>query len=42
MIRLFTINWKFEISIQGAGNRNMKKWNKVTIMPLADNLKNII
>ncbi|KAG5886935.1 hypothetical protein JTB14_025014 [Gonioctena quinquepunctata] len=39
MIHLFTANWKFEISSQAASNLHLNKWNKVTIIPLASDLK---
>ncbi|KAF5287817.1 hypothetical protein FQA39_LY15678 [Lamprigera yunnana] len=32
-------NWKFDISNQAADDLNMSKWNKVTIVPLASDLK---
>ncbi|KAG5881740.1 hypothetical protein JTB14_037527 [Gonioctena quinquepunctata] len=39
MIHLFTANWKFETSSQAASNLHLNKWNKVTIIPLASDLK---
>lgn len=39
MIHLFNASWKFEISSQAGSDLNMKKWNKVTIVPLAEDLK---
>ncbi|KAJ8930016.1 hypothetical protein NQ314_017233 [Rhamnusium bicolor] len=39
MIHLFTANWRFEISSQAASNLHLNKWNKVTIVPLASDLK---
>lgn len=39
MIKLFNSNWQFEISSQAANNLNLNKWNKVTIVPLAQDLK---
>ncbi|XP_074033515.1 uncharacterized protein [Leptinotarsa decemlineata] len=38
MIHLFNASWKFEISSQAGSDLNMKKWNKVTIVPLAEDL----
>lgn len=31
--------WKFEISTVAAADLNVKKWNKLTILPLASDLK---
>lgn len=39
MIHLLESNWKFDISTQAANDLNMKKWNKITIVPLASDLK---
>lgn len=39
MIHLFNANWRFEISSQASNNLNLNKWNKVTIIPLANDLK---
>lgn len=39
MIRLFTANWKFEISNQAASSLNLNRWNKITIVPLSSDLK---
>ncbi|XP_044765392.1 uncharacterized protein LOC123321723 [Coccinella septempunctata] len=39
MIHLFTSSWRFEISSQAGTDFNMKKWNKITIVPLAEDLK---
>lgn len=39
MIFLFQTNWKFEISSQAGNDLNSKTWNKVTIVPLATDLK---
>ncbi|XP_074034197.1 uncharacterized protein [Leptinotarsa decemlineata] len=41
MIHLFTSNWRFEVSNQAANDLSIKKWNKVTIVPLADDLKKL-
>ncbi|XP_072383264.1 uncharacterized protein [Diabrotica undecimpunctata] len=38
-IHLFETNWSFEVSSQAANNLNLNKWNKVTIVPLANDLK---
>lgn len=39
MLHLFKSNWRFEISSHAASNLNLNKWNKVTIVPLAKDLK---
>jgi hypothetical protein len=39
LIHLFETNWKFDISSQAASNLNLKKWNKITVIPLASDLK---
>ncbi|KAL1492583.1 hypothetical protein ABEB36_010823 [Hypothenemus hampei] len=39
LIMLFTSNWRFEISTQANQNLNINKWNKVTAIPLASDLK---
>lgn len=39
LIHLFESNWKFEVSSQAANNLNLNKWNKVTVIPLASDLK---
>uniref|UniRef100_A0A8D8TJ13 Uncharacterized protein n=1 Tax=Cacopsylla melanoneura TaxID=428564 RepID=A0A8D8TJ13_9HEMI len=39
MTHLITTNWQFDISSQAATNLQTKKWNKVTIIPLASDLK---
>ncbi|CAG9834563.1 unnamed protein product [Diabrotica balteata] len=39
MLHLFTTNWRYEISSQAANNLNLKRWNKITIVPLATDLK---
>ncbi|XP_050516234.1 uncharacterized protein LOC126891100 [Diabrotica virgifera virgifera] len=39
MLHLFTTNWRYEISSQAANNLNLKRWNKITIVPLANDLK---
>ena len=39
MIRLLESNWKFDIYSQAADDLNVKKWNKVTMVPLAQDLK---
>ncbi|KAG5869724.1 hypothetical protein JTB14_011337 [Gonioctena quinquepunctata] len=39
MIHLFTTSWRFEVSSQAGSDLNMKKWNKVTIVPLAEDLE---
>ncbi|KAK4881867.1 hypothetical protein RN001_005186 [Aquatica leii] len=39
LIHLFKSSWKFEISSQAGNNLNINKWNKITIIPLASDLK---
>ncbi|KAJ8969281.1 hypothetical protein NQ314_001819 [Rhamnusium bicolor] len=39
MIFLFKTNWKYEISSQAGNDLNSKTWNRVTIIPLATDLK---
>ncbi|CAG9773287.1 unnamed protein product [Ceutorhynchus assimilis] len=39
LIRLFETNWSCEVSSQAANNLNLNKWNKVTIVPLASDLR---
>ncbi|XP_064071887.1 uncharacterized protein LOC135193415 [Vanessa tameamea] len=39
MVNLIESNWKYDISSQAATDLNKKKWNKVTIVPLANDLK---
>ncbi|XP_074026283.1 uncharacterized protein isoform X1 [Leptinotarsa decemlineata] len=39
MIHLFTANWKYEVSSQAANSLHLNKWNKITIVPLASDLK---
>lgn len=41
MILLFTANWKFEILNQVANNLHSNKWNEITIVPLASDLKDM-
>lgn len=36
---LFAAHWKFDVSSTACNNLNMRKWNKVTIVPLASDLK---
>ncbi|OWR44608.1 putative alternative oxidase [Danaus plexippus plexippus] len=39
LIQIIDSNWKFDISSQAASDLNTNKWNKVTIVPLANHLK---
>lgn len=39
LIQIIDANWKFDVSSQAATDLNKKKWNKVTIVPLANDLK---
>ncbi|KAL1509958.1 hypothetical protein ABEB36_004622 [Hypothenemus hampei] len=38
-IQLIKTQWRFEISSQALNNLNINKWNKVTLIPLAGDLK---
>lgn len=39
LIHLIDSNWKYDVSSQATIDLNKKKWNKVTIIPLANDLK---
>lgn len=39
LIQLISGNWKFDVSSQAANDLAVQKWNKVTIVPLANNLR---
>uniref|UniRef100_A0A8D9E1H0 Uncharacterized protein n=1 Tax=Cacopsylla melanoneura TaxID=428564 RepID=A0A8D9E1H0_9HEMI len=39
LLHLLTTNWQYDISSVAASNLNTKKWNKVTMIPLATDLK---
>ncbi|CAG9788289.1 unnamed protein product [Diatraea saccharalis] len=39
LIHLIESNWKFDVSSQASNDLNLKKWNKVTIVSLASDLK---
>lgn len=39
MIHLLESNWKFDISSYAAANLNSQKWKKITLVPLASDLK---
>ncbi|KAK5647978.1 hypothetical protein RI129_002870 [Pyrocoelia pectoralis] len=39
LIKLFETNWKFEVSTAAANNLNLNKWTKITIVPLASDLR---
>lgn len=39
LLLLIEGNWRFEISSQAASDLNLNKWNKVTIVPLASDLR---
>lgn len=39
LIQLTESNWKYDVSTQAARDLNEKKWNKITIVPLANDLK---
>lgn len=39
LIQLIESNWKYDVSTQAATDSNKKKWNKITIVPLANDLK---
>nr|CAI5835699.1 unnamed protein product [Callosobruchus analis] len=39
LVRLFETNWSYEVSSHAANNLKLNKWNKVTIVPLASDLR---
>lgn len=39
LIQLIQSQWKFEVSSQANNDLNVRKWNKITIVPLAADLK---
>lgn len=39
LIQLIESQWRFDISSQASEDLSMKKWNKITIVPLASDLK---
>jgi hypothetical protein len=40
MIQLLTTtSWRFEVSNQAGSDLNVQKWNKITLVPLASDLK---
>ncbi|GBP23495.1 hypothetical protein EVAR_12775_1 [Eumeta japonica] len=39
LVQLIESSWKFDVSSNAADDLNLKKWNKVTIVPLASDLK---
>lgn len=39
LIQLIQKNWRFNVSSQGYSVLNLKKWNKITTVPLASDLK---
>lgn len=39
LMQLIIGNWKFDVSSQAASDLNIQKWNKVTLVPLANDLK---
>lgn len=39
LIHLIDSQWKFDVSSQAANDLNIAKWNKVTLLPLASDLK---
>ncbi|KAL3265800.1 hypothetical protein HHI36_009998 [Cryptolaemus montrouzieri] len=39
MIHLLESNWRFDLSNQASSDLNMKKFNKITVVPLANDLK---
>lgn len=41
LIHLFNSNWRFEISNLASKNLNLRKWNKITVVPLASDLKKL-
>ncbi|XP_050505687.1 uncharacterized protein LOC126883959 [Diabrotica virgifera virgifera] len=41
MSQLISANWKYDISTEAANNLSTNKWNKITIVPLATDLKKL-
>ncbi|KAK4886154.1 hypothetical protein RN001_002425 [Aquatica leii] len=41
LIQIIEAQWQFEISSQASSDLNIKKWNKVSIVPLAQDLKTL-
>ncbi|CAH0552474.1 unnamed protein product [Brassicogethes aeneus] len=39
LIQLINSNWKFDVSSQASSDLNIQKWNKVTLVPFANDLK---
>lgn len=39
VIQLVTAHWKFSISAQAGNNLNINKWNRVTLIPFASDIK---
>ena len=39
LTKLIEDYWKFDISSQAANDLNLKKWNKISMLPLASDLK---
>lgn len=39
LIQLIPSQWKFEITSQASNDLNIKKWNKISIVPLVADLK---
>lgn len=39
LIKITESQWQFEISSQAANDLNTEKWNKITVVPLASDLK---
>lgn len=39
LIQILEANWRYDISTEASNHLNMQKWNKITIVPLASDLK---
>ncbi|VEN55612.1 unnamed protein product [Callosobruchus maculatus] len=39
LVRLFETNWSYEVSSHAANDLSLNKWNKITIVPLASDLR---
>lgn len=40
LIQFIESNWKYDVSTQAATDLNKKMWNKITIVPLANDFEN--
>ncbi|CAG9829822.1 unnamed protein product [Diabrotica balteata] len=39
LMKIIEANWKFDVSSQASSDLSLKKWNKITLVPLASDLK---